>query len=85
MERKTPKWKDPGIISVGILVLVAGTVLIWWPTDTYVMGISLAGWLMFFSYFAWFAIAVVYVLWIEHLEAKQKEETLTSDDEERRA
>lgn len=61
---------DPGIIMVAVLLIIAGGVLIWWPKDIYLMGISLAGWLMFFSYFAWFAISVIYVMWIERLEKK---------------
>jgi|GEM_PF-1297101 len=83
MNRKTSKWQDPGIILVGVLILVAGTVLIWWPTDTYVMGISLAGWLMFFSYFAWFALSVTYVVWIERLEAK-KEQSIEAEEQEQK-
>lgn len=85
MNQQPSKWKDPGIILVGVLVLVAGTVLIWWPTDTYVMGISLAGWLMFLSYFVWFGMAVAYVLWIERLEAKQMKEHDINEEERKRA
>ncbi|RNF39081.1 hypothetical protein [Planococcus salinus] len=62
------KLKDPGIILVSVLLLVAAIVLIWWPTDSYWLGISMAGWAMFFTYFIWFALAVIYVIWIERLE-----------------
>ncbi|MEC5424793.1 hypothetical protein QGM71_15005 [Virgibacillus sp. C22-A2] len=65
------KLSDPGIILLGVFLFFAGIVLIWWPTDVYLMGISLAGWLMFFSYVVWFALAVVYVYWIEKLEKKE--------------
>lgn len=81
MNRQTSKWRDPGIILVGVLILVAGTVLIWWPTDTYVMGVSLAGWLMFLSYFAWFAISVTYVVWIERIEAKMEHKIAEADEQ----
>lgn len=64
------KLKDPGIILLCVLILVASIILIWWPKDIYVMGISLAGWLMFASYFVWFAIAAIYVIWIEKLDKK---------------
>ncbi|HLS08370.1 hypothetical protein [Lentibacillus sp.] len=56
---------DPGIILVVVLIVISATVLIWWPTDIYLMGISLAGWLMFFSYFVWFLLAIIYVVWME--------------------
>ncbi|GAA0428067.1 hypothetical protein GCM10008983_00390 [Lentibacillus halophilus] len=56
---------DPGIILVSILLICAAVVLIWWPTDVYLMGISLAGWLMFSSYGIWFILAVIYVVWKE--------------------
>ncbi len=46
----------------------AAVVLIWWPTDVYFMGISLAGWLMFSSYAVWFLLAVIYVVWTEKRE-----------------
>lgn len=85
MNRKQSKWFDPGIILVGVLILVAGTVLIWWPSDTYVMGISLAGWLMFFSYFAWFALSVAYVVWIERLEASKDQMSETEAQKEKKA
>ena len=57
--------KDPGIILMIVLVFVSLFVLIWWPTDIYLMGISLAGWLMFSTYIIWFLLAAIYVLWIE--------------------
>lgn len=85
MKRSSSKWKDPGIILVGVLILVAATVLIWWPTDTYVLGISLAGWLMFLSYFVWFGLAVAYVLWIEHLEKEHETEKNIQEKEQKRA
>lgn len=68
-----PKLKDPGIILVVVLVAVSAFVLIWWPTDIYMMGISLAGWLMFFTYFVWFALAIAYVYWIEKVEREKEE------------
>ncbi|MBO1001784.1 hypothetical protein [Pseudogracilibacillus auburnensis] len=64
------KWKDPGIILCGVLLLVAAIVLIWWPKDVYIMGISLAGWLMFSTYFIWLLIGVIYIFWIEKWEKK---------------
>jgi membrane protein implicated in regulation of membrane protease activity len=66
-----PKLKDPGIILLVVLVAVSAFVLIWWPTDIYLMGISLAGWLMFFTYFIWFLLAIAYVLWIEKVEKEK--------------
>jgi len=65
------KLKDPGIILVCVLILVAAIVLIWWPKDVYLMGISLAGWLMFATYFIWFAIGLIYIIWVEKLEKKE--------------
>ncbi|MUV37031.1 hypothetical protein JNUCC1_00837 [Lentibacillus sp. JNUCC-1] len=70
--RPKSKLSDPGIILVGVLLFVAGIVLVWWPTDIYFMGISLAGWLMFASYFIWFLIAVIYVLWIEKIDKEEE-------------
>ncbi|TXL65875.1 hypothetical protein FHP05_07090 [Cerasibacillus terrae] len=67
------KWTDPGIFLVGVLILIAAGVLAWWPKDIYFLGISLAGWLMFLSYFAWFLISVVYVIWIEKIEQKKND------------
>lgn len=69
MQRKS-RWKDPGIILCGVLLLVAAIVLIWWPKDVYIMGISLAGWLMFSTYFIWLLIGVIYIFWIEKWEKK---------------
>ena len=68
--RGKSKLRDPGIILCSVLVLVAAFVLIWWPKDIYVKGISLAGWLMFSSYFVWLAIGVIYIFWIEKWEKK---------------
>ncbi|HLR63016.1 MAG TPA: hypothetical protein VK097_11350 [Lentibacillus sp.] len=62
---------DPGIILVAILLAISAVVLIWWPTDIYLMGISLAGWLMFFSYFVWFLLSVLYVVWMEKRDESQ--------------
>lgn len=70
--------KDPGIIMVVVLIIIAAIVLVWWPTDIYLMGVSLAGWLMFFSYFAWFAISAIYIAWIERIE-KQSEDNITDE------
>ncbi|SFD89000.1 hypothetical protein SAMN05216238_105158 [Lentibacillus persicus] len=64
------RWSDPGIILVAILLVISAIVLIWWPTDIYFMGITLAGWLMFFSYFVWFALSIIYVVWMEKRDAK---------------
>lgn len=71
------KLKDPGIILLYVLVAVVAIVLIWWPTDIYLLGISLAGWLMFSTYLIWFLLAIVYVLWIERV---QKETEDRGDD-----
>ncbi|TRM12109.1 hypothetical protein FH966_10670 [Lentibacillus cibarius] len=62
---------DPGIILVATLLFFAAIVLIWWPTDIYLMGISLAGWLMFGSYVIWFLLALIYVVWVEKKEDKK--------------
>jgi membrane protein implicated in regulation of membrane protease activity len=64
--------KDPGIILTVVLIAVAAIVLIWWPTDTYIMGISLAGWLMFGTYFIWFLLSIIYVNWIERVEEEDE-------------
>lgn len=77
--QKKSKWTDPGIIMTGVLILITAFVLVWWPKDIYVKGISLAGWLMFFSYFAWFAISVIYVMWIERIDRREKEQSNTED------
>lgn len=68
------KLKDPGIILLYVLVAVAAIVLIWWPTDIYLLGISLAGWLMFSTYLIWFLLAIVYVLWIERVQKERENE-----------
>ncbi len=62
------KFKDPGLILMIFLVLYAVLVFAWWPTDIYVFGISLVGWLMFAGLFYWFLLAIVYVVWIEKIE-----------------
>ncbi|MFS0671576.1 hypothetical protein [Ornithinibacillus sp. 179-J 7C1 HS] len=62
------KFKDPGLILTIVLVLYASFVFIWWPTEIYVGGISLVGWLMFIGLFFWFLLAIIYCLWIEKLE-----------------
>ncbi|MFC7321654.1 hypothetical protein [Halobacillus campisalis] len=64
------KWKDPGIIMVIALVIIAGIVWIWWPAEVYWMGISLAGWLMFFCFFIWLLLTIIYVIWIEKIEKR---------------
>lgn len=73
------KLKDPGIILLYVLVAVVAIVLIWWPTDIYLLGISLAGWLMFSTYLIWFLLAIIYVLWIERVQ-KEKENEDRGDD-----
>ncbi|MBC5638312.1 MULTISPECIES: hypothetical protein [Ornithinibacillus] len=65
------KFKDPGFILTIVLVLYAGFVFIWWPTDIYVAGISLVGWLMFIGLFFWFLLAIIYCLWIEKREREK--------------
>ncbi|WP_028781809.1 hypothetical protein [Thalassobacillus devorans] len=67
------KWKDPGIVMVIILSIISLIVWIWWPTDTFVGGISLAGWAMFVCFFIWLALTVAYVVWMERLEKKEME------------
>ncbi|QKY68830.1 hypothetical protein [Lentibacillus sp. CBA3610] len=62
------KFKDPGFILTVVLVIYAGFVFIWWPTDIYMLGISLVAWLMFIGLFFWFLLAVIYAVWIEKLE-----------------
>ncbi|GGN52812.1 hypothetical protein [Oceanobacillus indicireducens] len=68
------KLKDPGIILLYVLVAVVAIVLIWWPTDIYLLGISLAGWLMFSTYLIWFLLAIIYVLWIERVQKEKENE-----------
>ncbi|MEI3599302.1 MULTISPECIES: hypothetical protein [unclassified Oceanobacillus] len=68
------KLKDPGIILLYVLVAVVAIVLIWWPTDIYLLGISLAGWLMFSTYLIWFLLAIIYVLWIERVQKENENE-----------
>lgn len=62
------KFKDPGLIIVVFLIIYSALVFVWWPTDIYVAGISLVAWLMFFGLFLWFALTVIYTLWIEKIE-----------------
>ncbi len=62
------KWKDPGIIMTGILVFISAIVWIWWPADTYWMGISLVAWLMFICFFIWLLLTLLHVLWVEKIE-----------------
>lgn len=69
--RMNSKLKDPGIILLVVFIIYTAIVLIWWPTDVYLLGISLAGWLMFISYAVWFLLALAYVIWIEKHEKKQ--------------
>lgn len=64
----TNKLKDPGIILTVALVIYALLVFVWWPADTYWLGVSLVGWLMFFGLFYWFILGVIYVFWIETKE-----------------
>lgn len=66
---------DPGIILVAILLAVSAIVLIWWPTDVYLMGISLAGWLMFSTYFVWFLLSIIYVIWMEQKDKNAENNT----------
>ncbi|WP_173918888.1 hypothetical protein [Halobacillus sp. Marseille-Q1614] len=66
------KWKDPGIIMVIALLLISGVVWLWWPTEVYWLGISLAGWLMFFCFFIWLLLTVIYVIWIEKIEKRSE-------------
>lgn len=65
---KSNKLKDPGIILTVALVIYALLVFVWWPLDTYWLGVSLVGWLMFFGLFYWFILGVIYVFWIETKE-----------------
>lgn len=64
----TNKLKDPGIILTVALIIYALLVFVWWPVDTYWLGVSLVGWLMFFGLFYWFILGVIYVVWIEKKE-----------------
>lgn len=65
---KSNKLKDPGIILTVALIIYALLVFVWWPADTYWLGVSLVGWLMFFGLFYWFILGVIYVFWIETKE-----------------
>lgn len=65
---KSNKLKDPGIILTVALIIYALLVFVWWPVDTYWLGVSLVGWLMFFGLFYWFILGVIYVFWIETKE-----------------
>ncbi|CDQ19370.1 hypothetical protein [Halobacillus karajensis] len=69
MSKPTRKrWKDPGVVMVITLSVIALFVWIWWPTETFVGGISLAGWAMFVCFFIWLFLTTVYVVWMERLE-----------------
>ncbi|MCA0984263.1 hypothetical protein LCL89_09420 [Halobacillus yeomjeoni] len=72
MTRK--KWKDPGIIMVISLSIISLIFWIWWPTETFIAGISLAGWAMFACFFIWLGLTVTYVIWMEKLEKKEAEQ-----------
>lgn len=63
------KFQDPGFILTIILVIYAAVVFIWWPTDIYMLGISLVAWLMFFGLLFWFLLAIIYTVWIERIES----------------
>ncbi|GGD25653.1 hypothetical protein [Pontibacillus salipaludis] len=74
MEKLTKKkWKDPGIIMVILLSTIALMFWIWWPTDTYIGGISLVGWAMFACFFIWLALTIIYVIWMEKIEKHEAE------------
>ncbi|ALX47269.1 hypothetical protein AOX59_00835 [Lentibacillus amyloliquefaciens] len=63
------KFKDPGFILMIVMIAYAAFVFIWWPTDIYMLDISLVAWLMFFGLFFWFLLAIIYSLWIETIES----------------
>ncbi|MYL35811.1 hypothetical protein GLW08_15105 [Pontibacillus yanchengensis] len=62
------KWKDPGIVMVTILSTIALLFFIWWPTETFIAGISLVGWGMFACFFIWLTLTIIYVIWMEKKE-----------------
>lgn len=63
------KFQDPGFILMVVMVVYAACVFIWWPTDIYMLDISLVAWLMFFGLFFWFLLAIIYSVWIEKIES----------------
>ncbi|SDK96125.1 hypothetical protein [Lacicoccus qingdaonensis] len=69
------KFKDPGLILTVVVFIYSVFVWAWWPTDIHIAGVSLVAWLMFIGIFIWFALAVIYVVWVEKIEGKQKNET----------
>ena len=65
------KFKDPGLIMTVVIIIYSTFVWAWWPTDIYIAGISLVAWLMVFRQFIWFALTLIYVVWIERIERDQ--------------
>lgn len=65
------KFKDPGLIMTVVIIIYSTFVWAWWPTDIHIAGISLVAWLMLFGLFIWFALALIYVVWIERIEKNQ--------------
>ncbi|WP_010530307.1 hypothetical protein [Lentibacillus jeotgali] len=65
------KFRDPGFILTIVLIVYAAIVFIWWPTDIYMLEISLVAWLMFAGLFFWFLLAIIYSVWIEKIESRR--------------
>ncbi|MCG1010347.1 hypothetical protein J4760_09990 [Salinicoccus sp. ID82-1] len=73
------KFKDPGFILAIVVLVYSAFVWIWWPSETYVAGVALTAWLMLIGIILWFGLAIIYVLWIEHIEKSVKEQTERRD------
>ena len=70
MEKKRSVLSDPGIILLGVLLLMSAIIWVWWPTDTYWNGVSIIAWLMFGTIPVSVALTGIYVVWMERLEQK---------------
>ena len=65
---KRSVFTDPGIILLGVLLVVSVIIFGWWPTDTYWNGMATVGWLMLATIPMSMAITGIYVVWMERLE-----------------
>ena len=65
---KRSVWTDPGIILLGVLLLMSAIVFVWWPADTAWNGMATVGWLMLGTIPVSILITGVYVVWMERLE-----------------
>lgn len=82
MENKKSIFRNPGIILSIAMIIEAAILYLWWPKEVGAFGVAKVNWLIIFTYFVYLAQCVIYIPWIEKLEADEEAKSETKSEVE---